>query len=101
MWNKAGKWSTTLFFVTVLVLPMAGLMIMDDQLTDANSITGAAAVNVSSGDTQIFAGMLMILIVIGGLVSLLFSFHSKVKAKKRAKAESKDIDNLSEEIKKL
>ena len=90
-----------MFFIIVLVLPMAGLLIMDDQLTDANAITGAAAVNVSSGDTQIFAGMLIILIVIGGLVSLFFKFHSTVKAKKKAKAESKNIENLSEEIKKL
>ena len=94
MWNRYGKWSTTMVFIIVLILPMVGLLIMNDQLTTANSITSASVVNAGDGDTQIFAGILIILLVIGGLVSLFFKLRSHVKTKKHAKIADKKIEAI-------
>ena len=75
-----------------MFLPLVGLMIMDSQLSEANRITGATSGVQASGNTQFFAGMLIILFVIGGLVSLFFRVHGKVKEMRQKKDVDKNID---------
>lgn len=100
--NKKARWSSFVFMFVVLIIPMASLLIMNDQLSAANSITGAAAADASEGNAPIFAGLLIIALVVVGLVSLFFKFHTHVKTKRVVKEDINErIDNLAEELKKL
>jgi uncharacterized membrane protein YciS (DUF1049 family) len=96
--DKRAKLATSMFVIVAILLPMLGLLIMNDQLTKANYITGSVTVEPASGANQTFAGVLVIGLVVVGLLGILFTFRNKRPPIHEVNAK---IDNLSEQIKKL
>jgi hypothetical protein len=101
--NNKAKYSTLAFVFVVLMIPLAALLIMNDQLTVANDITGMATAEPDTGYGPVFAGLLIIVLAITGVVSLLFKFNTIVKEKKLKKLKDVDseIDALTEQLEKL